>query len=96
MLVAFFLSIAIWIEAVPAQTGDDRRQQATLALQQAEQALQVAEARSALWTTAVDALNAARSAYAKEDFAAAARFARTAIEQARLGIAQLEYPPLRF
>jgi len=96
MLVAFSLMMAMFAGFSTPRAGADGRQTATQSLCQAEQAVREARERDALWTTALDALRAARAAFAKEDFASAERQARVAIEQARLGIAQLHSPPLRF
>ena len=63
------------------------------ALSAAESAVQGAAAKLSLWTTAVDALKRARAAFRGRDYAAATRAARTAAEQAQLGIAQTRYPP---
>lgn len=79
-----------------ATSAPDQRQAATEVLTQAEEAVREAKEKHALWTTAAEALASARAAHAREDFAEAQRLARIAIEQSRLGIAQLLYPPLRF
>jgi hypothetical protein len=63
-----------------------------LALLDAQSAVQAALGWRALWTTAEDGLKQARAAFLKGDYPAAARAARTAIEQAQLGIAQSQYP----
>lgn len=51
--------------------------------------------KRALWTTAQDALQAAREALGRQDYAAAERLAQFAADQARLGIQQLGYPPFK-
>lgn len=79
-----------------ATSAQAQQQAAAEALTQAEQAVREAEEKRALWTTAAEALKSARAAHAKADFAEARRLANIAIEQSRLGIAQLQYPPLRF
>ena len=96
MLVAFLLSMTLAAGFAPGVAGASGRHPATVLLQQADEAVREARHRGALWTTAEAALSAAHSAYAQEDFAQASRQARIAIEQARLGIAQLTYPRLRF
>ena len=65
---------------------------ARLALRDAQSAVQAATARKALWTTAADALTEAQAAFLKGDYAAANRAAHSAVEQARLGVAQTQYP----
>jgi hypothetical protein len=65
---------------------------ARLALTDAQSEVHAATARKALWTTAADALEEAQAAFLRGDYAAANRAARTAVEQARLGIAQTQYP----
>jgi hypothetical protein len=67
-------------------------EEARSALSAAESAVQAAAAKLSLWTTAVDALKQARAAFLGRDYAAATRAARTAAEQAQLGIAQTRYP----
>ena len=73
-------------QAPPACTS------ASGALAEAEAAVRAAAAKHALWTTAEEALEAARSACANGEYADAANAARRAAEQARLGIAQTQYP----
>jgi hypothetical protein len=65
---------------------------ARLALTDAQSAVQAAESKKALWTTAADALKEAQAAFLKGDYQAANRAAQAALEQARLGIAQTQYP----
>jgi hypothetical protein len=76
-----------------AQTLPDA-QQAQEALQRAEQAVQRAREQRSLWTTAQAALEQARSAAVRGDYAEAVRAARFATEQAELGVAQRAYPRL--
>lgn len=54
-----------------------------------------AAAGNALWTSAEEALRRAREALEAGDAAAATRWAETASEQARLGLAQKQYPLTR-
>jgi 4'-phosphopantetheinyl transferase EntD len=96
MLVAFLVGMAMTMGPAQATSAPGQRQAATEVLTQAEQAVREAQEKHALWTTAAEALQLARAAHAKEDFGEAQRLARIAIEQSRLGIAQLQYPPLRF
>jgi len=67
------------------------RAQALSAVQEAEQAVEAAAARRALWTTARDALRDAHAALERGEFGAAKRLAHSATEQAELGIKQLDY-----
>jgi murein lipoprotein len=75
-------------QAPAAELSADARQ----ALAQAEADVKEAQAKGALWTTAQDALKKAREAATKNDSEAVIKAARTASEQARLGIAQTRYP----
>jgi len=65
-------------------------------LAEAESAVEAAAARRALWTTAAEALRDAQGAFLQGDYPAAQRAAGTAIEQARMGIAQSAYPMFSF
>jgi hypothetical protein len=65
------------------------------AIAAAERAVQEAAAQRALWTSAEDALRRARAARDAGDTQAALRWAATACEQARLGLAQKHYPLTR-
>jgi hypothetical protein len=65
-------------------------------LAEAESAVAAAAARRALWSTAAEALREARGAFVTGDYEAAQRAAGTAIEQARMGIAQTAYPMFPF
>lgn len=67
---------------------------ATLA--EAESAVEAAAARRALWSTAAEALRDAQGAFVQGDYQAAQHAAGTAIQQARLGIAQTRYPMFPF
>lgn len=68
---------------------------ARTAIAQAEAAVARAEALRALWTNAQAALDLAREAYSRGNFAAAQDAARDARKFAELGIAQLKYPLTR-
>ena len=68
------------------------RSRAQLAVNEAEVAVEAAADQGALWTTARDALRDAWSALENGDFEAAEAWARFAVEQAQLGIQQLDYP----
>ena len=63
---------------------------------EAESAVAAAATRHALWTTAVEALRDAQGAFVQGDYQGARRAAATAIEQARMGIAQSAYPTFPF
>jgi hypothetical protein len=63
-----------------------------IALSSAHAAVLAAADQRALWTTADDALRRARAAFLDGDYPGAIRAARTAAEQAQLGIAQTHYP----
>jgi len=65
-------------------------------LTEAQSAVQAAAARRALWTTAADALDEAQSAFLRGNYEVARRAAEIAMEQARLGIAQSDYPMFPF
>lgn len=69
--------------------------EAQAALSTAQADVKAAQARNALWTTAADALNKAEEASAKGDSAAVLKQARLASDQARKGLAQLDYPMLK-
>jgi hypothetical protein len=65
---------------------------ARLALAEAESEVRDAADHRALWTTAVRALKTAQSEFQRGDYAAATRAANAAVDQARRGIAQTQYP----
>ena len=65
-------------------------------LAEAESAVAAAAARRALWSTAAEALRDAQGAFVRGDYQAAQRAAGTAIEEARMGIAQTAYPKFPF
>jgi len=62
------------------------------ALAKAEADIKEAKEQKALWTTAEAALKKAQEAAAKGDSAATLKFAKTASDHARLGLAQRNYP----
>jgi predicted lipoprotein len=64
---------------------------AVAAVKEAEKAVQMARERKALWTTAEEALNQARAALSRNDYAAALAAAQRALGQARLGLEQTGY-----
>ena len=63
---------------------------------EAESAVAAAATRRALWTTAADALRDAQGLFVQGDYQGARRSAATAIEQARMGIAQSADPTFPF
>lgn len=65
---------------------------ARLELARAQSEVQAAADHKALWTTAARALKTAQEAFARGDYAGATRAAQTAVDQARLGITQTQYP----
>lgn len=67
---------------------------ARLDVAKAQSEVHAAAEHKALWTTAVSALKTAQEAFERGDYAAATRAAHTAVDQARLGIAQTQYPLL--
>jgi murein lipoprotein len=67
--------------------------QAALAAAQAD--VKAAKAKNALWTTADNALKAAEDAAAKGDSATVLKQAKLASDQAKKGLAQLDYPMLK-
>lgn len=82
------------VESKPAQsTATGLSAEAKQALAKAEADVKDAKSKNALWTTAQDALKQAKEAAEKNDSAAVIKASRTASEQARLGIAQTQYPP---
>lgn len=78
--------------AARASAAADTGELARLEVERAEQAVQAAAEKQALWTTARDALDGARAALRAGDYAEAVRAARFAAEQAQLGIGQIDYP----
>jgi hypothetical protein len=101
-LAAFGLLAAPWTPAALAgdvQSCPERAppacQAARSALVEAEAAVRAAAAKRALWTTAEEALEVARSAFDRREYTDAEIAARRAVEQAQLGIAQTEYPAFR-
>src|SRR5512145_2131785 len=67
-------------------------EQARSEVLRAQQAVQAAAEKRALWTTAQEALAEAEAALERGDYAAAVQAGRVAAEQAQLGIEQLDYP----
>jgi hypothetical protein len=88
IIVALGLSIPVVGSAWCAADGAAAR----AAIDEAERAVQAARERSALWTTAEEALAQARAALSREDYAAAVSAAQRATGQARLGLEQTGYP----
>lgn len=88
IIVALALTISV---AGPAWSAPDGAA-ARAAVLGAEEAVQAARERGALWTTAEEALAQARAALSHGDYAAAVSAAERATGQARLGVAQTGYP----
>lgn len=76
-----------------AKTGISDEAQAALSAAQA--AVKDAKAKNALWTTANDALKAAEAAAAKGDSDTVIKQSSLASDQAKKGLAQLNYPVLK-
>ena len=96
IFVAFALLVALPVNAQPPSCASDAAfecNEAFDALKQAQAAVAEAARNKALWTTASESLKEANAAYARSDFAAAARAAKRAAELAKLGIAQKSYQP---
>lgn len=93
IFVAFLLAVssALAQEPTPCQ-GQPDCEHARSTLIAARTAVKDAIAHHALWTTAQSAMTQAEAAYAKGDFATAAKAAASARELALLGIAQTAYP----
>jgi hypothetical protein len=69
--------------------------EAQAALTAAQADVKAAKAKTALWTTAEDALKAAEEAAAKGDSATVIKQAKLASDHAKKGLAQLNYPMLK-
>ena len=67
-------------------------EEASQALSKAEAEVKQAKAKGSLWTTTEDALKKAKEAAAKGDSATTLKLSKTASDQARLGMEQLNYP----
>lgn len=81
-------------EAAPAAAAKPTlSDDAVKALAQAEADIKAAQSQNALWTTAADALKKAKEAAAATDSAAVIKNAKTASEQAKLGLEQKKYAP---
>jgi len=65
---------------------------ARLDLAKAQYEVKAAADHKSLWTTAARALKTAQEAFERGDYAEATRAAHFASDQARLGIAQTQYP----
>jgi enamine deaminase RidA (YjgF/YER057c/UK114 family) len=90
-IVVLFATVFCW--SLAAQDGaTGLTAQAQQALARAEADVREAGSKKSLWTTALDALKLARDAAAKSDSAAVIEHARTASEQALLGVEQTHYP----
>ncbi|OJW57111.1 MAG: hypothetical protein BGO60_12925 [Thiobacillus sp. 65-1059] len=79
--------------AEPAKASISAEAQAALTAAQAD--VKAAKAKNALWTTAEGALKAAETAAEKGDSAAVLKQAKLASDQAKKGLAQLDYPVLK-
>jgi len=80
--------------APPAPAKAALNDEAQIALAWAESDVKSAQSQGALWTTAENALKAAKEAAAKGDSAAVIKNAKTASTHAKLGIEQKKLPLL--
>lgn len=78
--------------ATPAKPVLSDAAKAALATAQAD--AKAAQAKNALWTTAQDALKAAETAAAAGDSATVLKQTAIAQEHIKLGLGQLNYPPI--
>ena len=78
----------------PAPAKAALNDEAQIALAWAESDVKAAQSQGALWTTADNALKAAKEAAAKGDSAAVIKSAKTASTHAKLGIDQKKLPLL--
>ncbi|OFZ99628.1 MAG: hypothetical protein A2Z44_10120 [Betaproteobacteria bacterium RBG_19FT_COMBO_58_11] len=92
--VAGMLSLAGCQSAPPAPAKAELNDEAKIALAWAESDVKTAQSQGALWTTAANALKAAKEAAAKGDSAAVIKNAKTASTHAKLGIEQKKLPLL--
>mgnify|MGYP001589300322 CR=1 FL=1 len=76
----------------PAPTKAVLNDEAKIALAWAESDVKTAQSQGALWTTADDALKAAKAAAATGDSDAVIKNSKTASTHAKLGIEQLKLP----
>lgn len=77
-----------------AQSGTSTDAKAALAA--AQEAVKDARAKGALWTTAESALKAAEAAATKGDSDTVMKQVKIVNDQVQLGLAQLNYPVLKF
>lgn len=92
--VAGMLSLAGCQSAPPAPAKAELNDEAKIALAWAESDVKTAQSQGALWTTANNALKAAKEAAEKGDSAAVIKNAKTASTHAKLGIEQKKLPLL--
>ena len=90
--VAGMLSLAGCQSAPPAPAKPALNDEAQIALAWAESDVKTAQSQGALWTTAENALKAAKEAAAKGDSAAVVKNAKNASTFAKLGIEQKKLP----
>ena len=103
-IVSFFAVclIALFMQGCATPSKPDEVQQAGVvptisaeaeqALTKAEADINLARSKFALWTSAEIALKSARKAASTGDSAAVIKHAGQASDQARLGLAQIDYP----
>ena len=83
------------VAAKPAEAKPTISAEAQAALATARADVKAAKAQNALWTTAEDALAAAEAAAEKLDSATVIKQSNLASDQAKKGMAQLNYPMLK-
>lgn len=83
-------------DAAPAAAQTGLSAEASAALAQARADVKEAKTKEALWTTAADALEDAEKAAEKGDSATVMKASARASDQAKLGLAQLSYPPMTY
>jgi hypothetical protein len=92
ILVALLAGACLGPGAGSADPPPPGPEQAAQAVKRAEQIVRRAWEQRSLWTTAQEALEAARLALQRGDYAAATEQARIAQHQAELSMAQRHYP----
>jgi hypothetical protein len=92
VVVAGMLTLSACQTTPPAAAKSELSDEAKIALSWAEADVKDAAKAGGVWTTAQDALKAAKDAAAKGDSANTLKHAKTASAQAKLGQGQKKYP----
>lgn len=92
--LAGMLSLTACQSTPPAPAKAELNDEAKIALAWAESDVKTAQSQGALWTTAENALKAAKEAAAKGDSATVIKNSKTASTHAKLGIEQKKLPLL--